>query len=138
MKKLAIILFLVLTMSAPAMAPGWRIERLYVRLTAYSPKQPREGHHNRYGEDVRNEKGIAVPDALDIPYGTLIRLPNGNVRVVDDTYPTRTARKKFKNMVMDVRYYQSIKSKPKTKAVNKEICRHFDKGWGYVEVLYDN
>lgn len=127
-----ITLILCLIGSGVAQAPTSTYKRVKVRLTAYSPKQPRESNKNHRGQSVKDEDGVAVPKGL-LPDGTIIRLPNGEYREVDDRIPRKSARK-FDYRVVDVRYYQSINSKPKTRAVNKELAREFDMGWGYIEV----
>lgn len=128
MKKLIFIFIFIFLLNLEVKAPCWRIERMYVRLTAYSPKQRFEKSVNHKNKSIRNENGVAVPKGL-IPDGTVVRLPNGDFRVVDDRVPRN---------VVDVRYYQSIKSKPKTRAVYKELCKKFGMGKDYIEVYYSD
>lgn len=114
-----------------AEAPIRETYTLRVRLTAYSPKQPRETSINHRGKSIKNEDGIAVPKGL-LPDGTVIKLPDGSYRTVDDRIPYKSA-KKFGCMVIDVRYYQTITAKPKTKSVNKQL-RELDMGRDEIAV----
>lgn len=52
---------------------------------------------------------------------------------MDDRLPYRSA-KKWNCKVIDVRWYQSIDSKAKTKAVAKELRREYDGGYGIIKV----
>lgn len=126
-------LFLCLAEVAEApIRPAPKYYTIKVRLTAYSSLQPREGNKNAMGKCARNEKGVAVARGL-LPLGTRIQLPNGQIRIVDD-HTSKWAARKFKGMLVDVRYFESIKSKPESRAVNKEL-RKYDKGWGEIKVF---
>jgi len=117
----------------PNIRPSLTIyEYRWVRITAYSPKQPREGYKNHKGKIVKNERGIAVPKGF-LTDGTRVILPNGEIRIVDDRIPLKSS-KKFNHQTVDVRYYYSIKSKSKTRAVNRELRKKFDLGYGYIRI----
>ncbi|MDI6788130.1 MAG: hypothetical protein QME51_07150 [Planctomycetota bacterium] len=121
-----------LSVQAPVYTPKQPIyKKVYVRLTAYSSKEKWEGSRTATGKSARNEKGVAVHKSFPYPFGTNIILPDGQRRIIDDKVPTKSA-KRFKLSVVDVRYYESIKSQPKTKAVSKELCKKFDKGYDYI------
>lgn len=115
-------------------APGLK---RYVRITAYSPKQPAEGNKNSLGKCAKNERGVSVSRYLrkkyDIDDGDIIVFSDGDRRIVDDK-PARWSERKFKGMLVDRRFYQSIKSKPETRAVNKEL-RKLDLGWDWIKVI---
>ena len=128
---------MVILLGIPAIvyAPGRESTRLYVRITAYSCKQYKESSLVATGKSARNEKGCAVSRHLKkkygIKYGDRIRFSDtGEVRIVDDVM-SRWAEKKFKGMLVDRRYYQSLNSKQNIK---KQLYRK-DCGWDYIEVL---
>lgn len=139
MKKILLALVLVLGMAQTAAAPVKPVEsiRLKVRITAYSPKQIAEGNKNAIGKCAKNEDGVSVSRYLrqkyDIDNGDTIVFSDGDRRIVDDK-PARWAERKFKGKLVDRRFYESIKSKPETRAVNKEL-RKFDLAWDWITII---
>ena len=128
MLKLLISGLILLLIPTIVYAPVYKNKRLYVRITAYSPKQYRESSINHKGKLVRNEVGVAIPKGL-LPDGTKIRLPNGEIRKVDDRIPRKSYRK-FKGKHIDVRYFQSVTKR----GIKKQLYKK-DMGWNYVEIL---
>ena len=122
--KHLILSLILLGICSQAYAPDYRYVRVKVRITAYSPFERGEMSINHKGQSIRNEEGFATRHPL-IPDGTWIQLPNGEWRVKDD----KTARK-YSNRI-DVRYFDSITAKPKTKAVRKQL-RKLDMGYGVI------
>lgn len=129
MKKLLITLILTFGLNSVAQAPCFRITKLYVRITAYSPKEIGEKSINHKGKSIKDERGIAVPKGF-IPDNTMVRLPNGQTRIVNDRMPKKGNK-------IDVRYFQTLKSKSKTRAVSKELCK-LDMGKDWIEILYSD
>ena len=130
----ALILIFTFMAIEQAQAPTYKMMTLRVRQTAYSPKQPRESDRNHKMKKIRNEIGVAIPKQLMklIPDGSVV-YTDDDVRVADDRYGAKGASR-FGGNCIDLRYFQSIKSKPKTKAVNRELRRRFDNGWGNIKV----
>ncbi len=128
--SLFVILLRALIVDAPTM-PYYYIR---VRITAYSQKQPYESSKTSLGKTSKNEIGAAVPKGF-LPYGTKIVLPNGQRRIVDDRVPQKSVRTHKTKCVVDARYFESVKSKSKTRAVNKELRKKFDMGWGTIKVF---
>ncbi|MDI6788803.1 MAG: hypothetical protein QME51_10570, partial [Planctomycetota bacterium] len=113
-----------------AYAPSaYQYQTLRVRLSAYSPKERGELSVNHKGKKIKNEIGFATRRP-DIPDGTWIMLPNGEWKVKDD----KTSRK-YGNRI-DVRYYESITARPKTRAVKRQLNK-LDMGWDYIIVRKD-
>jgi len=133
-----LILFLMAgTIKAPTHSiVGWKTDRVLhnYRITAYSSKQPREGNKTATNKCAKNEIGFATPRNGSIKLGEYVRLPNNEIRIADDK-TSKWASRKFKGRLIDVRYYQSIKSKPETKSVTKELCRRFDMGRDDIEIV---
>lgn len=127
----------LLLCSAMAYAPGY--EPLYTikhcRLTAASAKQIGESSKNAWGQSIKNEDYVAVRPGF-LPRHTIVRLPNGEVRKVNDHVPRKAQRILGTRRIIDIYYYESIDSRPKTKAVTRELCREFDQGWDDIEVLW--
>ena len=100
---------------------------LRVRITAYSPKEPRESKIGMRNNRITNEKGCAVSrDLLKIiPYGSKIRLEDGSIKIVDDTTNRRLKK------TVDIRYYGSLN---KNKSIKKQLQK-LDGGWGEIEIL---
>lgn len=98
------------------------------RITAYSPKERGESQLGNHNNNIRNEIGVALSRDLliHIPVGSKIRLPNGEIRVVDDTTHRRIKR------TCDIRYYQSVSKQRKT--LRKQLYVR-DLGYSYIEVL---
>jgi 3D (Asp-Asp-Asp) domain-containing protein len=98
--------------------------KYYLRITAYSPKEIGESKRGSRNNCIRNERGVALSRDLGIPYGTRVILPNGELRVVDDTTHRRIKK------TCDVRYYQSVSKR----GIKKQL-RELDMGWDYIEVV---
>jgi hypothetical protein len=134
MKKFVLVLLILLVCRlswAPELITVYhRIDD--VRILGYSPKQPNEGSKLPNGKSARNEKGCAVPAGF-LPYGTVVIFPGGIRRTTDDRTPEKAVRIIGTRKLIELRWYQSIKSKPKTRAVNREV-RHKDMGWGSIWV----
>ena len=112
-------------------APTTSYYYIRVRLTAYSPKERFEHGITALGKSARNETGAAAHKSF-LPLGTRIEY-KGQVRIIDDRIPTRSA-KKFKYKVVDFRYFESITSKSKTRSVSKELKKRFDKGFDIIKI----
>ena len=136
MKKilLALLIVFILPLMAYAPAPDVRIK---VRITAYSPKQPHEGNKNALGRCAKNEDGVSVSRYLrkhyNIRNGDTLMFSDGSTRIVDDK-PARWAERKFGGKLVDRRFYESIKSRPETRKVNRELMK-FDLGWDWITVV---
>lgn len=136
MRKFSLILLTaiaVFLLQSVAECPTMPYYYMKVRLTCYSPKQPRESSKTALGTCAKNEYGVAVPKGF-LPFGTKIVLPNGDDRIVDDR-TSRWAGKKFGGKLVDIRYYTTIKSKPKSRSVKKEL-RKLDMGYGIIRVYF--
>ena len=110
-------------------APVCQFKTYKVRLTKWSPKQRGETYKNAMGGRLK-EGDLA---SRMFPLGTVIYMPDGSWGVVKDR-PSKWAHEKFRGRLVDECLIQSIKSKPKTRAVNKEL-RKYDEGWGEVRIL---
>ena len=141
----ALAIMAVLLIPAPVMTAGEddaRVEDnsewIYARLTAYSPKSPKDGNRNHRGKLVKNETGCAIPwdmiNTYNLKDGDQLEIEGVGIRTIDDRVPKRAA-KKFDYMVVDLRYYHSIRSKPETRAVDRELRRRFDKDYGWVRII---
>lgn len=131
-KKVLLTTSLLLLGMGIVQAPISNYYYVKVRITAYSSKQPREKSKTAMGKSAKNEKGVATHKSF-LPFGIKIELPNGDIRIVDDRIPNKSA-KKFNYNVIDVRYYESIDAKPKTRAVNRELRRKYDMGWDIIKI----
>ena len=118
-------------MAGVIQAPTTEYYSVVCRITAYSSKERFEHNKTALGKSANNEKGVATHKSF-LPFGTKIEY-KGQVRIVDDRVPSRSA-KKFNYKVVDFRYYQSLDSKPKTRAVNRELRKKFDGGWGVIKI----
>lgn len=127
MKYLTIILLIGL-MAGIVEAPTTAFYCVRVRLTKYSPKQRGETHKNAMGGRLR-EGDLS---SYMVPLGTKIQMPDGSFGIVKDR-PAKWAHKKFGGKLVDECLIESIKSRPKTKSVNKEL-RKYDMGWGVVKI----
>lgn len=128
-RALLIGLILVFGMGLMAETPVYQWKTYRVRLTKWSPKQKGETYKNALGGRLK-EGDLA---SWMFPLGTVVYMPDGSWGVVRDR-PSRWAHKKFKGRLVDECLIESIKSKPKTKAVNKELKKH-DEGWGEIKVI---
>ena len=131
MKRLIISFLFLILMTGIVEAPCLPYYYIKVRLTCYSVKQPKEGNRTSLNKCAKNERGVAVPKGF-LSYGTKIILPDGDERKVDDRIPNKSARK-FNYKVVDIRFYETITARPKTKLVNKQL-RKLDMGWDYIKV----
>lgn len=134
MKKIVLVLILIF-INKLVWAPEYKtilVKIPNVRILAYSPKQPRESSKLPNGKSARNEIGCSVPKRF-LPYGTPVIFPNKQRRIVDDRTPETAVKIIGTRNLIELRWYQSIKSKPKTKSVNKEV-RKKDMGWDSIYV----
>ncbi len=125
---------IVILMSGIANAPTMPYYYVKVRILAYSVKQPKEGYKNALGKSARNEIGASCHKSF-LPLGTIVEY-QGDRRMIDDRTPYKAVKIIGTNRIIELRWYQSIKSKPKTKNVNKELRKKFDKGWDYIKIYY--
>lgn len=130
---------LVLLLASPVLAPelGSDVKMVVnrVRFTAASAKQRGESNKNAWGQSIKNERYVAVRPGF-LPRYTIVRLPNGEIRDVNDHIPKRAERIIGTKKIIDVYYYESVKSKSKTKAVSKELRCKFDQGWDSLEIIW--
>ncbi len=129
MKKLKILIFIMATPLLPATSfiqSNSRPEgkKFYVRLTAYSPKEPGESSIGSRNNCIKNENGVAISRDMGIPFSSLVRLPDGKVKRVDDTTNKRLHRR------VDVRYYQSVSRK----GIKRQL-QSKDMGRNYIEII---
>jgi uncharacterized protein YwbE len=115
-------------MGSLAEAPCTPYYYVKVRLTKFSPKQKGETYKNATGGRLK-EGDLA---SRTFPLGTKIQMPDGNIGIVKDR-TSKWAHRKFNGKLVDECLIQSIKSKPKSRAVNRELMRH-DEGWNYIKV----
>ena len=139
LKLFSIALAIVLLAGSTADAPihaylSWKSIKRRVRITAYSCKQPHEKNILADGRKANNELGFAVPRDGSIPLGSYVELPNNKGGRYADDKTSIKASKKFKYNLIDIRWYESIRSKPKTRAVNRELCKRFDMGYAIVTI----
>lgn len=125
-------LILIFWLGSIAEAPILPYYWLKVRILAYSPKQPREGHKTATGKSARNEIGASCHKSF-LPLGSVIEW-RGQKRIIDDRTPFKAVKIIGTNNLIELRWYESIKAKQKTRAVNKELRKRFDGGWGIVKV----
>ena len=136
MKRLLIMLGLLIYGSM-AHAPQYKAIKVihHVRILAGSAKQPHEPSKNAWGQSIKNEDYIATLKGW-LPRGTIVRLPNGEVRVMNDHVNRKAEKRIGTRRIVEVYYYESVKSRPKTRAVNRELRRDYDQGWDDIEILW--